>query len=49
MNELISNAHNSIGFEIELEAKRRVSNILEGVAAGKTTIQAEINKRSGTA
>ena len=45
MNELFSNAHNSIGFEIEAEAKRRVDHILKDVAAGKTSIGAEIKKR----
>ena len=36
MTELISNSHNSIGFEIEAEAKQRVDHILKDVKAGKT-------------
>lgn len=37
----------SIEVEIEVEAKRRVALIIKNVAAGITTIEAEINKRGG--
>lgn len=39
----------SIGEDIEAEVQRRVELIIEDVAAGMTTIQAEINKRGGAA
>ena len=47
MTELFLNSHNSIGLEIEAEAQQRIAKIMEEVAAGKTTIEAEIKKRRG--
>lgn len=49
MTELILNGHNSIGFEIDAEAQRRVEAILKDVDAGNTTVEAEIKKRGEAA
>lgn len=47
MTELFFSVISPIGQEIENEAGRRVALIMKDVAAGKTSVEAEIKKRVG--